>query len=78
MRRCTVLAALIAAAVLSLAPATLFAQEGDEEEEEAPDFNYITVTRIRMPATEDRQKAMEWMRESVPRRSTRCRRGVSP
>ncbi len=61
MRRCTVLAALIAAAVLSLAPATLFAQAGDEEEEEAPDFNYITVTRIRLPATQDRQKAMEWV-----------------
>ncbi len=49
MRRCTVLAALIAAAALSLAPMTLFAQEGDEEE--APDINYITVTRIRLPAT---------------------------
>ncbi len=59
MRRCTVLAALIAAAALSLAPATLFAQA--DEEEEAPDFNYITVTRIRMPATQDREKAMEWV-----------------
>lgn len=59
MRRCTILAALIAAAALSLAPMTLFAQEGDEEE--APDFNYITVTRIRMPATQDREKAMEWV-----------------
>lgn len=61
MRRCTVLAALIAAAVLSLAPATLFAQAGDEEE--APDINYITVTRIRLPATQDRETAMEWVDE---------------
>lgn len=33
------------------------AQEADEE----PEFNYITVTRIRLPATQERQKAMEWV-----------------
>jgi len=60
MRRSTVLAALVAATALSLAPATLFAQAGDEEEE-APDINYITLTKIRLPATQDRQKAMEWV-----------------
>jgi hypothetical protein len=77
MRRCTVLAALIAAAALSLAPAGLFAQEG--EEEEAPDINYITVTKIRMPATQERQKAMEWIdKVMAPGRPARSERSVVP
>ncbi len=58
MRRFTVLAALLmAAAALTLAPAPVLAQDDEEE----PDINYITVTYIKMPATQDRQKAMQWI-----------------
>ena len=60
MPRFTLLAALLAAASLALAPAPLLAQD---EEEEEPDTNYITLTHIHMPATADREKAIEWIDE---------------
>ncbi len=59
MPRFAILTALLAVTTLTLAPAPLLAQ--DEAEEEEPDTNYITVTRIRMPATADREKAIEWI-----------------
>ena len=57
MRRYTILAALLMAAALTLAPSPVLAQDDEEE----PDINYITVTLIHMPATADRQKAMQWI-----------------
>ncbi len=57
MRRMIVSAALLAAAAFALVPSPVIAQE----EEEEPDVNYITLTKIHMPATQDRQKAIQWI-----------------
>lgn len=63
MRRFTVAAALLAAAALAVVPSPALAQ--DEE----VDFNYITVTKMHMPATQDRQKAIQWIDSVMVRMS---------
>lgn len=57
MLRFTVLAALTLAVALTLAPTQAVAQE------EEPEFNYITTTTIHMPATQDREKAIDWIEQ---------------